>query len=272
MGRENFVLLPVCDVDSFSFKLIILSFPLGPVLVTKNPCMHPGDFRRLNAVRNNLLESSMRDVIVFPTTGSRPHSNEISGSDLDGDQYWVYWGTDLTIANLEEPLSYKGADKEPAPVINQETIVNHIVDTFGAGGIIGIIANTHTVIADKSKKHSLDPDCKYLAEMFARAVDAPKTGEKIPIGPVRTLQKKWCRDSPQFMQKFSEQQYESTSISEKLFLIAKEVYFQGKETPMLLPLPQLPRKAKQASPLYIADKTFAKWLKLTNIQEDTSRY
>jgi hypothetical protein len=238
MGRENFVLLPVRDVDSFSFKLIILSFPLGPVLVTKNPCMHPGDFRRLNAVRNNLLESSMRDVIVFPTTGSRPHSNEISGSDLDGDQYWVYWGTDLTIANLEEPLSYKGA----------------------------------TVIADKSKKHSLDPDCKYLAEMFARAVDAPKTGEKIPIGPVRTLQKKWCRDSPQFMQKFSEQQYESTSISEKLFLIAKEVYFQGKETPMLLPLPQLPRKAKQASPLYIADKTFAKWLKLTNIQEDTSRY
>jgi RNA-dependent RNA polymerase len=239
--------------------------------------MYPGDFRRLNAVRNDLLEASMRDVIVFPTTGNRPHCNEISGSDLDGDQYWVYWGTDLTITKQHEPLSYKGAVKKDAPVVNQETIVDHIVNTFGAGGIIGIISNTHTVIADKSPQHSLDPACIDLANMFARAVDAPKTGEEIPIGPVRRLQRKWCRESPQFMQKFSERQYESTEITEKLFLIAKEKYFEAKETPMLFPLPQLPRKAKTASPFYIADKTFAKWVNnnsdqgLMNSQEDTSR-
>jgi RNA-dependent RNA polymerase len=62
---------------------------LGDVLVTKNPCLYPGDFRKFTAVRVPQLENYIRDCIVFPQNGPRPHPNEISGSDLDGDQYWV---------------------------------------------------------------------------------------------------------------------------------------------------------------------------------------
>lgn len=62
---------------------------LGNVIVAKNPCLHPGDVRVFTAVDVPELRNCIRDCIVFPIKGSRPHPNELSGSDLDGDQYWV---------------------------------------------------------------------------------------------------------------------------------------------------------------------------------------
>ena len=55
------------------------------VLVTKNPAHFPGDIRKLNAVDCPALHH-LSECIVFPTRGARPHPNEISGSDTDGDE------------------------------------------------------------------------------------------------------------------------------------------------------------------------------------------
>lgn len=55
------------------------------VLITKNPAHFPGDIRKLKAVECAALHH-LCECVVFPAEGLRPHPNEISGSDLDGDE------------------------------------------------------------------------------------------------------------------------------------------------------------------------------------------
>lgn len=55
------------------------------VLVTRNPCLHPGDLQKFRAVNVPEL-SHLSDVIVFPTNGKRPSADLMSGGDLDGDK------------------------------------------------------------------------------------------------------------------------------------------------------------------------------------------
>lgn len=55
------------------------------VLVTRNPCLHPGDLRKLKAVNRPEL-AHLKDCIVFAVKGDRPAVDQMSGGDLDGDK------------------------------------------------------------------------------------------------------------------------------------------------------------------------------------------
>ncbi|CAF1170949.1 unnamed protein product [Adineta steineri] len=243
----------------------------GPILVTKNPCLWPGDFRQLQAVRNRKLEECMRDVIVFPINGHRPHPNEIAGSDLDGDKYWVYWGDHLRIERNVEPLSYEAAKKTEVSLINQQIIVNHIVESFEAGVILGMIANTHTVVADKHEKHSFSEPCKKLAELFALAVDSPKTGKFVAIAEIRPFQAKYYESWPEFMRKTGKPTCNSNSILQKLFSKAVERYYQWHEKPKINPSPQKIRGINDATTMEIRDEAFKNWLDRNSYKEAMDR-
>jgi RNA-dependent RNA polymerase len=76
------------------------------VAVCKNPCTHPGginsnalciilvDFRLLEAVNIPAL-SHIKDCIVFPTKGDRPHSDEVHSHfflTLISIDFWLRFG------------------------------------------------------------------------------------------------------------------------------------------------------------------------------------
>lgn len=55
------------------------------ILVTRNPCLHPGDLQKFSVVEKPEL-SHLTDCIVFPVRGKRPSADMMSGGDLDGDK------------------------------------------------------------------------------------------------------------------------------------------------------------------------------------------
>lgn len=74
----------------------------GDVIVSRNPCSHPGDMRLLKAVDVPDLRY-LFNVVVFSQKGNRPRCNMMSGGDLDGDVYFVTWDSELLEYILKSP-------------------------------------------------------------------------------------------------------------------------------------------------------------------------
>ena len=99
---------------------------VGTVVVAKNPCLHPGDVRVLEAVDVPELHHLV-DCLVFPKKGERPHANEASGSDLDGDVYFVTWDKNLVPPGKR---SWKPMDYSPAEARQlQRRVLQHVSST-----------------------------------------------------------------------------------------------------------------------------------------------
>jgi RNA-dependent RNA polymerase len=64
--------LQCCDQSFFRKVDESTSTIIGEVAVTKNPCLHPGDIRVLEAVYDvELEEKGLVDCIIFPQNGGR---------------------------------------------------------------------------------------------------------------------------------------------------------------------------------------------------------
>ncbi|KAH6807238.1 RNA-dependent RNA polymerase 1 [Perilla frutescens var. frutescens] len=189
----------------------------GKVAVAKNPCLHPGDLRVLEAIDVRKLHH-MVDCIVFPQKGKRPHPNECSGSDLDGDRYFVCWDPDLIPPKQVSPMNY---DPAPATRLDHEVTIEEVQEYFTnyiLNESLGIIANAHTVSADKETSMALSEPCLELAELHSVAVDFPKTGVPAQIPP-----KLRVKEYPDFMEKLDKPTYESKRVIGKLFRQVKHV-------------------------------------------------
>mmetsp|Transcript_21088 Transcript_21088/g.29567 ORF Transcript_21088/g.29567 Transcript_21088/m.29567 type:complete len:579 (-) Transcript_21088:47-1783(-) len=141
--------------------------------VAKMPAFHPGDFRNLEAIDVPRLHH-LCNVVVFPAVGPRPHPNECSGSDLDGDIYWLTWDSDL-LPNHVEPMDYTASKPTEVESVSMDHIKEFFVN-YIKNDNLGTIANAHLAWADSSPQGVCDPACLRLAALHSIAVDFPKTG------------------------------------------------------------------------------------------------
>lgn len=95
----------------------------------------------------------------------------------------------------------------------QEYFTNYIVNDS-----LGIIANAHTVFADKEPSKAMSSSCVELARLFSIAVDFPKTG--IPAEIPSHLH---VKEYPDFMEKPDKPTYESHNVIGKLFREVKDI-------------------------------------------------
>ncbi|XP_050275545.1 probable RNA-dependent RNA polymerase 1 [Quercus robur] len=189
----------------------------GKIVVAKNPCLHPGDVRVLEAV-NVLALHHMVDCVVFPQKGFRPHPNECSGSDLDGDIYFVCWDPELLPPQQIQPMDYSPAqslqlDHDVTIEEVEEYFTNYIVNDS-----LGIIANAHTAFADKEPTKAMSNPCIELAKLFSIAVDFPKTGV-----PAEIPHELHVKEYPDFMEKPDKPTYISENAIGKLFREVKDI-------------------------------------------------
>ncbi|KAJ2987432.1 hypothetical protein NUW58_g4511 [Xylaria curta] len=145
------------------------------VLVTRNPCLHPGDLQKFKVVYRPEL-SHLVDCIVFPVRGKRPSADMMSGGDLDGDTFFVCWDEDLMPSKLSDPALYP-AGPEPASF---KSITDDDRLQFFAQYSSTSLGRVKNLYLDWAKvKGPMAQECQELNRLFSQCVD----GNRIKIPP-----------------------------------------------------------------------------------------
>ncbi|KAL9647075.1 hypothetical protein ABK040_016549 [Willaertia magna] len=183
------------------------------VVATKEPATHRGDLIKLKAVKYESL-MHLKDVIVFSQQSERPDADKITGSDLDGDCFFVTW-------NPEVINRYSGFDpgefepsstsKKPTTPDNEENInvFHKMIDD-----VVHRLTNFTTyippsdLISIRQRLISSFPEggwtdeslwkkngqMKVISDLINNAIDAPKSGKWVdesylPIGYLDNIPK-----------------------------------------------------------------------------------
>jgi RNA-dependent RNA polymerase len=191
------------------------------VVITKNPCHHPGDIRTFNAVSHPKLKH-LKDVIVFSQQGSRPAPHDISGSDLDGDEYLVVWHEHLVPYETEnaEPYDFdSNIPTEKYDLLVDRNAINDTVLKIAENDYLGRLSNLHLAFADK---YGVDDDkgpgngvlsTIKLAGAISQEVDSGKTGyHPLNDDDMKTLNNALENRRPDFMDNANNEPYTSNRI------------------------------------------------------------
>ncbi|KAK8448965.1 hypothetical protein SEVIR_7G137100v4 [Setaria viridis] len=186
---------------------------VGKVAISKNPCLHPGDVRVLEAIYDPGLDArGLVDCVVFPQRGDRPHPNECSGGDLDGDLFFITWDDKLIPEKVDAPMDYTATRPRIMDhVVTLEEIQKHFV-SYMINDALGVISTAHLIHADRNPLKARSPECLQLAALHSMAVDFAKTGA--PAEMPRALRP---REFPDFMERWEKPMYVSNGVLGKLY-------------------------------------------------------
>lgn len=121
----------------------------GLCVIGRNPSLHAGDIRIVQAVDIPALRH-LKDVVVFSSKGDRSLPSMLSGGDLDGDEYFVFWDPCLM------PKIWNTPPMHSAPVtpqdLDRDVEVNDLrnfVVKYMKNDFLGLIAVSHLAHADR---------------------------------------------------------------------------------------------------------------------------
>ncbi|KAI1772740.1 RdRP-domain-containing protein [Hypoxylon cercidicola] len=184
----------------------------GICALGRNPSLHPGDIRVVEAVDVPSLRH-LRDVVVFPAVGDRDIPSMCSGGDLDGDDYFVIWDPQLIPSEWNFPPMVHEAPKSKE--LKRDVRVTDLISFFVRymkNDSLSTIAHAHLAQSDALLDGPKDPRCIELAHLHSNSVDYPKTGLEAHLKP--TLRPKRF---PHFMEKPPHKTYRSNKILGRLY-------------------------------------------------------
>lgn len=151
------IFLQITDSKHYNKTRIIK----GVCIVGRNPSLHPGDIRVVQAVDNPKLHH-LKDVVVFPSKGDKPVPSMLSGGDLDGDDFFVVWDQTL----MPKIWNYRSMDyTAPKPKeLNADVAVNDLKNFFVQymqNDKLPLIAISHLAFADSLGPMS--PKCELIS-------------------------------------------------------------------------------------------------------------
>lgn len=250
----------------------------GLCLIGRNPSLHPGDIRVVQAIDVPALHH-LRDVVVFSQLGDRDVPSMCSGGDLDGDDFFVIWDPYLLPREWNvPPMEYAS----PAPVpLDRAVSIDDVMSFFVKymkSDSLPTIAHAHLAQSDYLDLSVRDPKCKFtllfeipmctdrltflgltLAALHSKAVDFVKTG--VPAEMPKYLRPRiW----PHFMEKVhkpKEQVYRSEKILGQLYDKVQSVDF--------LPQYEKPFDSRILK-AYAMDKDLLKTARQTKTKYDTA--
>ena len=147
----------------------------GKAVVARSPAYLLGDLRVLEMVHVAGLEHLV-DCVVFPTTGPRPHADEMGGGDLDGDKFFVCWDERLIPATFVPAEEYPAAPAKREKSVTLQSRIKYFANQSNLQGYVDTLYNNWVDLLGPGSDQ-----CKKLGVLFGRAIDAAKSGEKLVI-------------------------------------------------------------------------------------------
>ena len=182
----------------------------GPVLVSRSPCLTPGDVQKAHAVagreggdRFAQTYTKLKDLIVFSSKGKRPLADKLGGGDLDGDEFYILTERRL-VENMESVEAYDYGSREneddmkirintrscfsvpesPAPVLatNQLSVLRRFMLL---GDIVSASSDAWIRVADAEGPGS--SRALSMAHLCQQALDARKLAFQIDQDQINTM-------------------------------------------------------------------------------------
>ncbi|KAF1812534.1 RdRP-domain-containing protein [Eremomyces bilateralis CBS 781.70] len=172
-----------------------------PVVVTRAPTLFPGDIQVVDAidVPEDCPLRELSNCIVFPRKGARDIPSMLSGGDLDGDEFTVFWDSHLIPPTLEQPADFPRAIAHDLQQVTNQDMAEFFV-RFMTSDKLGSIATKHKVLCDQKPEGSRHGYCEMLAKLHSDAVDYSKSGVPVEMRKIPRGLNKLASFRPDFMQ------------------------------------------------------------------------